>query len=93
LEAFPGVSSPVSEDWLADHVQTIMLAACLHRCGQFANPMPLILLELEKLCAVNNWHQLGVWAFHVCRNPQLLDKEMENLARPSPDHHRTIKYS
>jgi len=31
--------------------------------------------------AVNNWGQLGAWAFHVCRNPQLLDKEMEYLAR------------
>ena len=26
--------------------------------------------------AVNNWKELGKWAFHVCRNPQLLDKEM-----------------
>jgi type III restriction enzyme len=31
--------------------------------------------------AVNNWGQLQRWAFHVCRNPQLLDKEMEYLAR------------
>jgi hypothetical protein len=31
--------------------------------------------------AVNNWGQLRRWAFHVCRNPQLLDKEMEYLAR------------
>ena len=31
--------------------------------------------------AVNNWGQLRSWAFHVCRNPQLLDKEMEYLAR------------
>jgi type III restriction enzyme len=31
--------------------------------------------------AVNNWGQLGVWAFHVCRNPQFLDKEMEHLLR------------
>jgi type III restriction enzyme len=31
--------------------------------------------------AVNNWGQLGTWAFHVCRNPQLLDKEMEYLTR------------
>ena len=33
--------------------------------------------------AVNNWGQLRRWAFHVCRNPQLLDKEMEYLARAS----------
>ena len=33
--------------------------------------------------AVNNWGQLRKWAFHVCRNPQLLDKEMEYLARAS----------
>jgi hypothetical protein len=31
--------------------------------------------------AVNNWGGLQRWAFHVCRNPQLLDKEMEYLAR------------
>ena len=31
--------------------------------------------------AVNNWGQLQKWAFHVCRNPQFLDKEMEYLAR------------
>jgi type III restriction enzyme len=31
--------------------------------------------------AVNNWGQLGKWAFHVCRNPQLLDREMEYLLR------------
>jgi type III restriction enzyme len=31
--------------------------------------------------AVNNWGQLGKWAFHVCRNPQMLDKEMEYLSR------------
>ena len=31
--------------------------------------------------AVNNWGELGQWAFHVCRNPQVLDKEMEYLAR------------
>jgi type III restriction enzyme len=32
------------------------------------------------IAAVNNWGQLGVWDFHVCRNPQLLDKEMTYLA-------------
>jgi type III restriction enzyme len=31
--------------------------------------------------AVNNWGQLGAWTFHVCRNPQWLDKEMDYLAR------------
>jgi type III restriction enzyme len=29
--------------------------------------------------AVNNWGQLGLWGFHVCRNPQLLEKELEYL--------------
>jgi type III restriction enzyme len=29
--------------------------------------------------AVNNWGQLGQWCFHVCRNPQLLGKEIEYL--------------
>ena len=32
--------------------------------------------------AVNNWGQLGRWTFHVCRNPQLLDKEMAYLNHP-----------
>ena len=31
--------------------------------------------------AVNNYGQLGTWAFHVCYNPQLLDKEMGYLLR------------
>jgi type III restriction enzyme len=31
--------------------------------------------------AMNNWGQLRRWAFHVCRNPQLLDKEMKYLSR------------
>jgi type III restriction enzyme len=30
---------------------------------------------------MNNWGELGMWAFHVCRNPQLLDKEMAYLLR------------
>jgi len=29
--------------------------------------------------AVNNWAQLGCWDFHVCRNPQLLEKELAYL--------------
>jgi type III restriction enzyme len=33
------------------------------------------------ITAVNNWGELGTWAFHVCRNPQLLDKEMAHLDR------------
>lgn len=31
--------------------------------------------------AVNNWGELGVWTFHVCKNPQTLDREMEYLER------------
>lgn len=31
--------------------------------------------------AVNNWGQLGAWSFHVCRNPQLLEKELDYLLR------------
>ena len=26
--------------------------------------------------AVNNWGQLGQWAFHVCKDPQLLVEEL-----------------
>jgi type III restriction enzyme len=33
------------------------------------------------IAAVNNWGQLGIWTFHVCHNPQLLDKELEYLAK------------
>jgi type III restriction enzyme len=29
--------------------------------------------------AVNNWGELGKWAYHMCRNPQLLDGEMAHL--------------
>lgn len=31
--------------------------------------------------AVNNWRQMGRWAFHVCRNPQLLERGLEYLLR------------
>ena len=30
--------------------------------------------------AVNNWGQLGKWAFHVCRDPQLLVEELDAKA-------------
>jgi type III restriction enzyme len=33
------------------------------------------------ITAVNNLGELGKWAFHVCRNPQLLDKEIGFLLR------------
>jgi len=29
------------------------------------------------ISAVNNWGKLGVWEHHVCRNPQMLGKELE----------------
>ena len=29
--------------------------------------------------AVNNWQELGKWAFHVCRNPQKLDSELKGI--------------
>jgi type III restriction enzyme len=29
--------------------------------------------------AVNNWGQLGRWAFHVCKDPQMLGRELERL--------------
>ena len=29
--------------------------------------------------AVNNWGKLGRWAFHVCRNPQMLERELAFL--------------
>jgi type III restriction enzyme len=30
--------------------------------------------------AVNNWGQLGQWVFHVCRDPQVLEREMGAMA-------------
>jgi type III restriction enzyme len=33
------------------------------------------------VAAVNNWGKLGTWLFHVCRNPQVLDKELLFLAQ------------
>jgi len=29
------------------------------------------------ISAVNNWGKLGAWELHVCRNPQMLEKELE----------------
>jgi type III restriction enzyme len=31
------------------------------------------------IAAVNNWGKLGRWAFHVCRDPQLLERELAFL--------------
>ena len=31
--------------------------------------------------AVNNWGQLGRWAFHVCQDPQTLGPELAFLAK------------
>ena len=31
--------------------------------------------------AVNNWSELGKWDFHVCRDPQLLERELAYLVR------------
>ena len=31
--------------------------------------------------AVNNWGKLGRWAFHVCRNPQMLERELAYLVQ------------
>ena len=35
--------------------------------------------------AINNWGKLGRWHFHVCTDPQLLDKEMTWLLGQSSD--------
>jgi type III restriction enzyme len=29
--------------------------------------------------AVNNWGKLGIWGMHVCRNPNLLERELEHI--------------
>ncbi|HTW69118.1 MAG TPA: hypothetical protein VME47_04450 [Acetobacteraceae bacterium] len=31
--------------------------------------------------AVNNWGKLGRWAFHVCRNPSMLERELAAIAK------------
>jgi type III restriction enzyme len=31
------------------------------------------------ISAVNNWAQLGIWDLHVCRSPQMLEKQLEML--------------
>ena len=33
--------------------------------------------------AVNNWGKLGRWAFHVCRNPQMLERELASIHQSS----------
>jgi type III restriction enzyme len=33
--------------------------------------------------AVNNWAQLGKWDLHVCKNPQLLEKELQYILQLS----------
>ena len=35
------------------------------------------------VAAVNHWGQLGVWDFHVCKDPQMLGREMEWLNNKS----------
>jgi type III restriction enzyme len=30
------------------------------------------------VAAVNNWGKLGRWAFHVCRDPQMLERELSS---------------
>ena len=37
--------------------------------------------------AVNNWNELGKWDFHVCRDPQLLERELAYLVQ-SNDRNR-----
>ncbi len=34
--------------------------------------------------AVNNAREHGEWLFHVARNPQVLEKELEHLAKLRP---------
>jgi type III restriction enzyme len=43
------------------------------------------------VAAVNNWGQLGLWDFHVCKDPQILVRELEFLNQKSAaDVPRTI---
>jgi type III restriction enzyme len=38
------------------------------------------------VAAVNNWGKLGRWAFHVCRDPQMLERELSFLL----DEHKKV---
>lgn len=40
--------------------------------------------------AVNNWGQLGTWAFHVCHNPQYLEKEIEYVMNQLQTHSLSV---
>jgi type III restriction enzyme len=33
------------------------------------------------VAAINNWGELGKWHFHVCRDPQTLGRELEEIQR------------
>lgn len=33
------------------------------------------------VAAVNNWGKLGRWAFHVCRDPTMLEREIAYLCK------------
>jgi type III restriction enzyme len=35
------------------------------------------------VAAINNWGELGKWQFHVCRDPQTLGRELEEILRQS----------
>jgi len=35
--------------------------------------------------AVNHWEKLGKWAFHACKDPQVLGRELEYLAKATND--------
>jgi type III restriction enzyme len=39
---------------------------------------------LRWVSAVNNWGQMGRWAFHVCRDPQTLGEELARIAANTP---------
>lgn len=41
------------------------------------------------VAAVNHWRRLGRWRFHVCRNPQMLGKELEVLMNEPVSSHPT----
>jgi type III restriction enzyme len=37
------------------------------------------------VAAVNNWGKLGSWAFHVCRDPQLIERELLFIRNQTPE--------
>jgi type III restriction enzyme len=43
------------------------------------------------IAAVNNWGKLGRWTFHVCRDPQMLERELSFVRDQSREAGITLR--